>query len=208
MPVNYDSIAKIYDRLSRLIYGRQIINAQVDLLKYIPANSSILIAGGGTGWILEEIAKLQAQGLEIDYVESSAGMLELSREKNCRGNKVNLIHAQIENYILSRQYNVVIAPFLFDNFKKEAIDIAFQKMDANLINKGLWLYVDFVSKEEQTAFWQRFLLKAMYLFFGLISNVEVSELINMEPYFARSYQKEYEAKYFQKFIRAAVYRKQ
>ena len=208
MPANYDSIANIYDRLSRLIYGNHIINAQVDLLKFIPAGSRILIVGGGTGWILEKIAERYSQGLEIDYVESSIKMLEISRMKNYRDNKVNFIHEQIENCILQKQYDVIITPFLFDNFKREAIDIAFQKMNTNLADKGLWLYVDFVSKEEQTVFWHNILLKMMYLFFGLISNVEVSELIDMEPYFAKSYQKEYEVKYFQKFIRSAVYRKQ
>jgi ubiquinone/menaquinone biosynthesis C-methylase UbiE len=207
MPANYDSIAKIYDQLSRLIYGRQIIDAQVDLLRYTPPDSKILIVGGGTGWILEKIAEQHSQGLEIDYVESSAKMLELSQKKDCKKNTVNFIHEQIENHILQKQYDVIITPFLFDNFKREAIDIIFKKMDASLVNKGLWLYADFVSKEEQTAFWQKILLKIMYLFFGLTSNIETSELINMEPYFEKSYQKEYEAKYFQKFIRSAVYRK-
>jgi ubiquinone/menaquinone biosynthesis C-methylase UbiE len=208
MPVNYDSIANVYDSLSRLIYGKHIVDAQVDLLKYIPKGSKVLIVGGGTGWILESIAELHSQGLEIDYVESSAKMLLLSQKKNCKGNIVNFIHKQIETCILSKQYDVIITPFLFDNFTGEAIDIAFQKMDESLVGKGLWLYVDFVSKEEQNALWQKFLLKMMYLFFGLISNVEIGELINMEPYFSKSYQKEYEAKYFQKFIRSAVYRKQ
>jgi len=207
MPANYDSIANIYDPLSRLIYGRQIIAAQVDLLRYIPADGKILIVGGGTGWILEKITGQHSQGLEIDYVESSAKMLELSQKKDCKNNTVNFIHEQIENHILQKQYDVIITPFLFDNFKSETTDSTFQKMDASLVNKGLWLYVDFVSKEEQSAFWQRLLLKAMYLFFGLISNVETKELIDMEPYFEKSYQKEYEAKYFQKFIRSAVYRK-
>jgi len=208
MSANYDSIANVYDRLSRLIYGRQIIAAQIDLLRYIPADSKILIVGGGTGWILEKIAEQYSQGLEIDYIESSAKMLLLSQKKNCKSNTVNFIHKQIETCILSKQYDVIITPFLFDNFTGEAIHIAFQKMDASLVSKGLWLYVDFVSKEEQTAFWQKILLKIMYLFFALISNVETNELIDMEPYFAKSYRREYEAKYFQKFIRSTVYRKQ
>jgi hypothetical protein len=52
MPANYNNSAWFYDRLSRMVYGRALINAQVYLLQYVPAGASVLIAGGGTGWIL------------------------------------------------------------------------------------------------------------------------------------------------------------
>ena len=46
----WDRIARIYDRLARLVYGRQIVRAQVDLLEHISPGSRVLIVGGGTGW--------------------------------------------------------------------------------------------------------------------------------------------------------------
>ena len=49
MPANYDNSAWFYDRLSRVVYGKAIVRAQVYLLKEIPAGSTVLIAGGGTG---------------------------------------------------------------------------------------------------------------------------------------------------------------
>ena len=72
MAANYDNSAWFYDRLSRLIYGKALVRSQVYLLRYIPAGSIILIAGGGTGWILEEISKLHPSGLKITYVEISS----------------------------------------------------------------------------------------------------------------------------------------
>ena len=59
MANNYNSIAKYYDTLSRVIYQRAIIKAQVFLIQFIKDNDRILLVGGGTGWILEELSKLQ-----------------------------------------------------------------------------------------------------------------------------------------------------
>ncbi len=81
MPTNYNKIAKYYDLISRLVYGKAIIKAQVSLLKFIPANSSVLIIGGGTGWVLEELAKIHQEGLTIIYVENSSKMIALAQKE-------------------------------------------------------------------------------------------------------------------------------
>jgi ubiquinone/menaquinone biosynthesis C-methylase UbiE len=207
MPTNYDSIAGIYDFLSRLIFGRQIVKAQVCLLKYVPPGSSILIAGGGTGWILERVAEEYPRGLTIDYVESSRRMIALSQKRNFKENAVNFIHVPIEDFTTDKQYDVIITPFLFDNFRIDKLEFIFAKSDAMLKTNGLWLYADFVYDKSPNHLWQRLLLKAMYLFFRITSTVEAQELINMDKYFAPSYQVEFEEFYYFKFIRSVVYRK-
>src|SRR5665213_2689273 len=81
MPANYDNSAWFYDRLSRLIYGDALVRAQVYLLGFIPENAKVLIAGGGTGWILEKLADVHPAGLQITYAEVSAKMM--AQAKNC-----------------------------------------------------------------------------------------------------------------------------
>ena len=81
MSANYNNSAWFYDRLSRLVYGRALKNAQLFLLKFIPPDSKILIAGGGTGWILEEITRLHPEGLNITYVEIAPKMMALSKKE-------------------------------------------------------------------------------------------------------------------------------
>src|SRR3569833_2127388 len=112
MAANYNNSAWFYDKLSRLIYGGALIKAQVYLLDNIPAGSKILIAGGGTGWILEEIAKLYPSGLKINYVEVSAKMIALSRKRISGENNVDFINAPVEDVPLPTDYDVVISPFL------------------------------------------------------------------------------------------------
>ena len=207
MATNYDNIAGTYDFLSRLIFGRQIIDAQVSLLKYVPADSSILIAGGGTGWILERLAAVHAQGLEIDYIESSERMIALSQKRNFKNNVVNFIHRPIEDLITEKKYDIVITPFLFDNFRKEKLEFVFTKLDSFLKPDGLWLYTDFDHDKSQKYLWQKLLLRAMYFFFRIMSTVEAKELSSIKEYFAPSYSIEFDQSFYFKFIRSVAYRK-
>ena len=207
MAANYDMIAPIYDLTSCIVFGRTIAKAQICLLRFIPAGSRVLIAGGGTGWILEEITKLQSDGLEIDYVEASAKMMQLSQRRNYKSNVVNFIQSPIENYNTEKQYDVIITPFLFDNFKAHKLEIVFEKLHAQLKTDGLWLYADFVYDQEISPMWQKLLLRIMYLFFRITTGVETSELFSVTGYFAESYLQVYESYRYADFIRSAVYRK-
>ena len=207
MPANYDNIARVYDLTSRLVFGKAIIQAQVCMLGYIPPNSSILIVGGGTGWILESLSELYPQGLAIDYVEVSAQMITLSKKRNYKDNKVNFIHQPIEEFNTARQYDVIITPFIFDNFSADKIELIFTKLDDRLKNNGLWLYADFVYDRSQSKLWQKLLLKIMYLFFRITCGIETQELISMDSYFAPSYHKEFGASHYFKFIQSIFYRK-
>lgn len=206
MPTNYDSIASSYDFLSRLVFGHAQVDAQTDLLRFIPSGSRILIAGGGTGWILGSIAELHAEGLIIDYIESSEQMMALSKKRNCKGNKVNFIPISIEYANLPKDYDVIITPFLFDNFKGYAIDMVFRKLEAALKPGGLFLYTDFVP-QNQALLWQKLLLVLMYLFFRLISSVDAAQMPDMGPYFASGFNIVHETSRYAGFIRAVVYRR-
>jgi len=203
MAANYNKIAGIYDFISRVVYGKALINAQTCLLPYISANSRILIVGGGTGWILEEIAGIHS-GLTIDYIESSEKMIALSAKRNCGTNRVNFINLPVEDYITANEYDVILTPFFFDNFKADKIQLIFNKLDKSLKQDGNWLYADFI---DNGALWQKLLLKIMYLFFRITSNIETQELVNMEEVFEPLYDKVSETMHYHNFIRSVVHKK-
>lgn len=207
MATNYDKIAKIYDLLSRIVFGRQIVKAQVCLVKYIRPQSTILIVGGGTGWILEELAKQFSTGLIIDYVESSAQMTALSEKRNYKDNTVNFLNLPVENFVYTHSYDVIITPFVFDNFKPDKASVVFDKLNSILKSKGLWLYADFVYSENEGALWQKLLLKIMYLFFRITTSIEAGDIENMDPFFDNKYQKVFEGWFYTRFIRSDVYQK-
>lgn len=205
MANNYDNSAWFYDRLSRLVFGRAIINAQVYLLQHIPSKSNILIAGGGTGWILDEITKLHPAGLTITYVEVSAKMMALSTKRNLGANHVKFISSAIENVYLQRDFDVVITPFLFDNFSQTTAQKVFDHLNSALKQDGLWLYADF---EPTGKLWQKMLLKTMHTFFKILCGVEASRLPDVNSLFtAHDYTTVNSKTFFGDFIKAAVYRR-
>lgn len=205
---NYDRIARIYDRLSRMVFGKAIVRAQQSLLPLIKPGARILIAGGGTGWILKEIANIHPAGLTIDYVEISSNMLELAQKQDFKGNKVTFVHSAIEDYLAPSTYDVVMTPFLFDNFSQDRAQAVFDKMHKMLENGGLWLFTDFHIDQNIHRYWQKALLRSMYVFFKNISHVEASQLPDMQAHFrSNHFKKEYESFHFGRFIRSAAYRK-
>lgn len=209
MKNNYDKLAWIYDLLSRFVFFKAQVNAQVDLLPYIPANSNVLIAGGGTGWILESIAKIHPTGLSITYVELSKKMVALAKKKDCKNNKVLFVQKPMEDYILSDKFDVIITAFFFDNFEEKNATAVFNQLNKSLKNNGTWLFTDFLLDTTNGKRWQGLLLKMMYLFFKIVTKIEAVKLIPMEPIFkTANYQNVFETYRYGKFIKSIVYKKQ
>ena len=205
---NYDKIANYYDSLSRMVFGKSQVDAQINQLKNIVKNSSVLIVGGGTGWILEEIAKVHSAGLKITYVEISSKMMALSKARNYGDNEVVFINSCIENFDDNKHFDTILTPFLFDNFSKERCGVVFQKLDLMLNRGGLWFLVDFTIHSESGNWWKRIFLKVMYKFFSLISNVEAKKLVDMNPYLKMAgYKVNEERFYYGQFIKAVIYQK-
>jgi len=205
MSASYNNSAWFYDRLSRLVYGRALINAQVYLLQYIPADANLLIVGGGTGWILEELFKFHPSGLQITYVEIAADMMLRSRQRNTGQNTVTFINDAVENVYPDAKFDVVLTPFLFDNFTAETTDKVFRHLHQLLKSEGMWLNCDF---QLTGKWWQAILLKSMFLFFRLICGIEASKLPDVQSLFrANKYLVLGEEYFYGDFVGAKVYRK-
>ena len=205
MKRNYDNVAIFYDRFARLIYGTALREAQVYLLKAIPPNSRILIAGGGTGWILEEIANIHPSGLTLTYVDSSAKMIAITKKRKAGENRVSFITAPIQDAIIDNQYDVVITPFFLDNFTDESLQKVFSRLDIRLAPKGMWFYCDFQNTD---VLWQKSVLKAMYLFFRTFCGVEASHLPDADACFAqKGYVMVAEKQFLKGFVTARIYEK-
>lgn len=205
MAANYNNSAWFYDGLSRLVYGRALVNAQVYLLKYIPANSNVLIVGGGTGWILEELTRIHPTGLTITYVEIAPNMMALSKKRDKGGNAVIFINDAIERVALPAGFDVTLTPFLFDNFREETLQKVFAGINALLKPNGLWLNCDF---QLTGKWWQRMLLKSMFIFFRLVCGIEATRLPGIWKCFDDGGYRIIEEKmFFGEFVKATVYRR-
>lgn len=205
---NYNFIAPYYDTISKVVFGKTIFHAQTCLLSTIHANSSLLIVGGGSGWILEEIAKLHNDGLEIIYIESSEKMIALAKERKYNHNNVSFICLPIQEYQTLQQFDYVFTAFLFDILTEEKINSAFAKIHPLLKTGGKWLYADFIPTNSTKKNWQKMLLKIMYLFFRIVSRIDAKRLTDMAPYFkTANYQPVFTKWHYKNFIQSVIYEK-
>ena len=205
---NYDPIARHYDWLSRLFFGRSEIDAQINMLKYVAAGSRVLIVGGGTGWILEELAAIYPAGLRIVYVELSREMMALSRKRHYGQNDVAFIPLPVEEYVTGERFDVILTGFVFDNFTAERTVFVFRLLHGLLRDGGHWLFAEFCLQRGLSKFWQALLLKTMYWSARLVCRVEASRLTDVEPLFAAAGYRQLErAYYYSRFIKAIVYEK-
>jgi ubiquinone/menaquinone biosynthesis C-methylase UbiE len=207
MKGNYNNVATFYDQLSTIIFGKAIFSAQKFLLKAIPPGSAILIVGGGTGWILEELAKQYSSGLKITYVDCSSKMIRLSRKRNIGDNKVVFRQTDIREVAFAGEYDIVITPFVLDNFSAVSIETVFEKIDKTLAAGGLWLFSDF-QVSDHSGFWQKTLLKLMYYFFKICCNIEADRLPDTDKLFNKyGYLSVGSKTFFRDFICSVVYKK-
>ena len=185
---NFNYIAPFYDTLCQLVFGQRVKNAQIESLKFIPANSTILIAGGGTGWILDEINKIYPSGLTITYIDISSKMIQLSKKRNPCSNTIQFINYSIENINLTgRNFDVIITPFFLDCFSQISVQFIFKKLDKTMQINGLWLNIDFCLLKKQPRLQhsrQRTILRTMYAFFRLVCHIEATMLPSVDIFFA------------------------
>lgn len=215
---NYDIIARRYDFLSRLVFGRAQVHAQTDLLSLLKPGSRLLIVGGGTGWILDELA-----GFHITYVELSEQMLALARKRGSDTNHITFVQAPIEAFATgapqppaaqadpqrppSPCYDAILTGFLFDNFSPTRAASVFHLLDGLLEPGGAWLFTDFYYRKG-SGVWQGLLMKTMYTFFRVLCHVEARRMPDMGPFFKDSgYAVDREGFYYGGLIQSVGYRK-
>jgi len=179
MKNNFDFIAKYYDLLANLVYGSAIRKSQVDNLKHIKAKDHVLVLGGGTGWILEEIADLDIP-LDITYVDSSKEMIKRSKKRDITNSlSVNFICGDVNEISLGK-HDVIITNFFLDVFKEDFLLSVMSHLKGKLKDEGIWLFTDFNKTDN---YYHQFLLIIMFWFFRLTANLESKSLPGFNHYF-------------------------
>ncbi len=202
---DFNGLAPIYDLLVRLVFGSQIIKSQTAHFDQLVNSQNILLPGGGTGQVLEELDKLKLN-LSIDYIEKSTKMLEKAKERR----PFNYIEVRyIEGDILKvdlQCYDVIITNFFLDVFDKESLSLVVDKLSTLLLPNGKWLMTDFVSTNVAM---HQALIVIMYRFFKLTANLQGTRLLDFEKELNRvGFGKNKCERFYHKMIESCVYSKE
>ncbi|PTQ94948.1 methyltransferase family protein [Mucilaginibacter yixingensis] len=206
MASDYSNAAWFYDNLSRVVFGQALVRAQTRFLSAIPAGANVLIAGGGTGKLLESIAAVHPQRLKITYAEISSKMIARARQRNAGQNEVTFVNDAVEHVAGQEVFDVVITPFLLDSLNPVIFPQVFNHMHQLLKPGGIWLNTDF---QLTGKWWQKPLLKSMYFFFRLMGCTDTISLPQIANQFRQlDYDVVKEKGFYGDFILASVYEKQ
>ena len=201
----FDWIAPAYDRLAGLVFGKSIRNAQLYFLSDIPKGSNVLILGGGTGWLLAELLKVNPD-CNVWYIEASRKMLKRTQKKvailptTC----VHYIHGTEAFLPQDIRFNAVITNFYLDLFSSVSLHKVLNHIMKSMLPHGVFLISDFTN----TNVWRhRVLLVIMYRFFRLVCGIESTHLPDWQNQLKNVGLEEVKSKLFYGgFIKSSVYR--
>jgi ubiquinone/menaquinone biosynthesis C-methylase UbiE len=176
---NFNYIAPVYDRLAALVFGKSLRQAQSFYLSRIPRGAKVLIIGGGSGWILEQVV-LHTTGVTIDYVEASERMLTLSKRRVAPEASITFVHGTEES-IPGAGYDCIITNFFLDVFPANRLSTVISHLAQRLNAQGVWLCTDFRNTGRLN---HRLLLWTMHTFFKLCAGLESGKLSDFRSYFS------------------------
>ncbi|MCX6216048.1 class I SAM-dependent methyltransferase [Spirosoma sp.] len=177
---NFNLIAPVYDVLAFVVFGRKLQQAQGHFLSTIPPKASVLLVGGGTGWLLEQVL-IRCQTERVLYLETSSRMVARATRRMTDKSLLGMVEFRVGDETSLRsgeQFDVVITPFLLDLFSEHTLQSRLiPSLLSVLKSGGMWLVTDFVAPP---AWWQKILLWAMIRFFRLIAGIETRKLANWQ----------------------------
>lgn len=201
----FNRVAHFYDTLAGLIFGKGIRKAQTFFLPEVKPGSMIIVLGGGTGWILEELFRIQPD-CNVLYIEASSSMISLAKKKNAEfQDRITFVHGTQDSIPAGAKADYVIANFFLDLFSPTSLKHAVEKIKSSLVSNGVLLVTDFVDSGK---IWQKFLLKTMYAFFMIVGATEARQLPPWEIQLRNSGMDQFKSGFFfYGFIKSSLHKK-
>ena len=177
---NFNGVAPAYDALTFAVFRRRLQRAQVVFLDQIPPDSSVLMVGGGTGWLLEQVLT-RCRPKQVIYLDTSAQMVARASRRIIQNAVPGSIDFRVnDESVLSPndQFDVILAPFILDLFSAQTLqNQLIPRLHNALKINGFWLVTDFV---QPRSWWQRILLWAMIHFFRFTAGIEARQLADWQ----------------------------
>ncbi|WP_172665833.1 class I SAM-dependent methyltransferase [Flammeovirga sp. OC4] len=173
----FDYIAKFYDFIAAIVFGKAIQEIQLKHLPKIKKKSRVLIIGGGSGKILKKIDELGIAS-EVIYIEKSPKMTALAKKIRIK-TPVKFINTSYENAKEYGRFDLIITNFFVDLLNEKQFQTFIPFIYSLLNDGGKWIVTDFRIHER---FPLRSLHKlihfSMVSFFRITVNLQNTKLFN------------------------------
>jgi len=193
--MSYSRIAPFYDLLTRAVFGNAIAHSKKYFLHDIKTSDKVLIIGGGTGDILNNIRP----EIDVTFLDSSIRMIERAQSRAKKN--VKFRHGRLEEFNPDENYDVVVIHFFLDLFTDEALIKIVYLIHSCLTPSGKVLVAEFVEEKN----WHSLMLHAMYSFFRITTGLQTTQLPNWEKSLEKGFVLNAQKQFYQKFIKSSVY---
>ena len=161
--MNFDHVASIYDRMASVVFGSKWKCVQIAAARELNQVDQLLILGGGTGAILEQLVHP-----EITYVEMSGKMIDQARQRPTNAT-VKFVNADFLEWNSKQKFDAIYCPFFLDCFDESTLKEVLNKVLTLLNDPGQLHVIDFKNGN----WFQGAINRVMVLFFritvGLVS---------------------------------------
>ncbi|MCJ8329163.1 MAG: class I SAM-dependent methyltransferase [Lentisphaeria bacterium] len=173
MKNGFNTLAGIYDLLSRIALLGRIQKSQLDVLAHIGPANRALIVGGGTGVFLPKLLEKLPE-LKIDWIDSSDKMIANTKRRLTETQCKNIIFhsCDIADFHTDESYDLIISNFFLDCFMHEKLANIIKSLDDKLEVNGIWIVCDF----KQCGLISKLYIKMMYLFFRAICGIQATHI--------------------------------
>jgi len=212
LPADFSRVARLYDWLASIVFGRAQRRAQLAALQAgLPLAGPVprvLVLGGGPGWVLIELLR-RCPAARVLYLETSAAMLgqaqaQLARCAPDKARQVAFRQGSEHDLRPGEQFDAIVTFFVLDCFTLADFPGAMARLQAARRPGAPWLVADF---RPPRSWWQRGLLWAMYLFFRVVVGLRARQLPPWPAALANACDAiAYESEFYSGFIASQVWR--
>lgn len=170
---SFDSLAKIYEPLERASFAGKLQGIRRFCIPLAKDCSRGLLIGDGDGRFSSALLQSNPD-IEIDSVDISSGMLEEAKRR--AGSESARLHPRAADALAfaypEERYDFIGLHFCLDCFSQAEVDTLLPKLSQALRPGGLLAYSDF----QASCWWQRAMVKALYLSFRLGAGLKTQRL--------------------------------
>lgn len=173
--MNCDPIARWYRWLEYAGFGRALERRRVAFLRDVADARRALVLGDGDGRFLVKLVE-QNRGASIDYVDVSAGMLELARARV--GERANFILGDALSIPLPvNEYDLIVTHFFLDCFDEGDAARLVERVVASARDGARWV----ISEFHDSGWWARGVIGGLYWFFRVTTGLRTRGLVDHRP---------------------------
>ena len=171
--MNCDHIARYYEVLERLVFGRSLERRRFAFLSEARASRSAIVCGGGDGRFLARLLQVNSR-VGVDFVDVSPRMVDLAERRVAAMGRAFRERVRFHAEDLRRfapssaSYDLIVTNFFLDCFCEAELDVVVDRLVSWGAPDFRWMVSEFA--EDRGA-----IIRGLYAAFRLTTGLRVTQ---------------------------------